>query len=203
MTKGKNIPGVVWLVVGAMIFLALPTGTAAAKAALKFTGIEGTSGNQADVTAAQQLLTTEASPSNYYNNPSGTISGTANPVLLAEPSNGNALIVKSLRLTTLDQGQPPIFWTALFFVGDPSCTSFLTLFDHASGTGNGETLLPYDPGYSIPAGDALCGFAPGTRLNWQTTVTGYQVPASAVPALAGQPQSAAAMIQKQEALQTP
>ena len=92
-----------------MIFLALPTGTAAAKAALKFTGIEGTSGHQADVTAAQQLLTTEASPSNYYNNPSGTISGTANPVLLAEPSNGNALIVKSLRLTTLTRANRQSF----------------------------------------------------------------------------------------------
>lgn len=61
MSKVKSMPAIGWVVVGiAVAVLAVPT-VAGAKAALKFTGIEGSpSGNEADVTAANQLLTTTA-----------------------------------------------------------------------------------------------------------------------------------------------
>jgi hypothetical protein len=52
----------------AVAILLIPTAvgaTVGTQPALKLTGIEGTSGNQADVTGAGQLLTTEAAPSTY------------------------------------------------------------------------------------------------------------------------------------------
>lgn len=63
VSRFKNEPGLVWLAIGVLATLLVIPSTAYA-AALKFTGIEGTSTNRADVTPAGQLLTTEAQPSN-------------------------------------------------------------------------------------------------------------------------------------------
>ncbi len=61
----KNMSPGGWIVVGILIAMMLvPSGVAVAKA-LRYTGIEGTSLNKADVTPAGQLLTTEASPKKY------------------------------------------------------------------------------------------------------------------------------------------
>ncbi len=63
MSRLRNMSRVGWIVTGVVVALVLvPSAAFATARALKFTGIEGTSTHKADVTAAQQLLTTEASP---------------------------------------------------------------------------------------------------------------------------------------------
>ncbi|HXW34607.1 MAG TPA: hypothetical protein VEJ87_08500, partial [Acidimicrobiales bacterium] len=73
--------------------LLLPSAAVAAR--LRFTGIEGTSTNKADVTAAGQLLGTTSSPSSFYS-PSYQFvaiyeSSTADGIWLAPA--GQALVV--------------------------------------------------------------------------------------------------------------
>jgi hypothetical protein len=64
LSKIKNMSRGGWIVIGVVAALILvPTAAVAATASL--VKIQGTSGNNADVTAANQLLTTEAKPTSY------------------------------------------------------------------------------------------------------------------------------------------
>jgi hypothetical protein len=199
VSKLKNIPRVVWLVIGVLVTLLVIPSTAYA-AALKFAGIEGTSTNRADVTAAQQLLSTEAQPANYYSDGHGGFDGSDHPGLLAEPGSKDALIVKSVHLSSFTSTSG--YWSATIYIGNPSCGSEFAVVDTANGKGPMQTMWPYEPGISIPAGDALCGLGSGVA-NFFTSVTGYQVPAFAVAALAGPTQPAAAIQQRTDGLSTP
>jgi hypothetical protein len=64
MTRFKHVSRPGWFIIGVIVAVLLVPSVAVA-AGLKFTGIEGTSTNKADVTDASQLLTTEAKPSSY------------------------------------------------------------------------------------------------------------------------------------------
>jgi hypothetical protein len=64
MSRIKNMSRMGWFIVGVGITVLLMPSVAVA-AGLKFTGIEGTSDNKADVSPAGQLLTT-AAPSSAY-----------------------------------------------------------------------------------------------------------------------------------------
>ena len=172
--------------------LLVPSGMAVAKA-LKFTGVQGTSGQKVDVTGGSQLLATEASPGNYYENGYGYFCSSCGGIFLAAPSGGNALIVKSVDLNTSDVSSPGYFSQIYLYVGDATCN----VDDYAdlntvNPAGPGNTHLSYEPGLSIPAGEALCAssaVASGT-IDGTTMVVGYQVPSADVPAAApsaGQP----------------
>jgi hypothetical protein len=66
MSRLKNMPRGGWIVVGIVIaVIAVPTAAVAATATL--VKIKGTSGTKADVSPANQLLTTEADPSSLVN----------------------------------------------------------------------------------------------------------------------------------------
>ena len=108
MSRIKNMPAIGWMGVGiAIAVLAVPT-VAGAKAALKFTGIEGTSGNQADVTTSHQLLTTNAPPSDIFN-VSRSVTP-ANAVLLS-PTGKDAIVTHSVDESNVPSGDsgPPGF----------------------------------------------------------------------------------------------
>jgi len=66
MSKIRNMPRIAWLIIGVpLTMLVVPT-TADAAGALKFTGIEGTSTNKADMSPAGQLLTASADPGQFF-----------------------------------------------------------------------------------------------------------------------------------------
>ena len=103
MSRIKNMSRGGWIVIGILVAMMLvPSGVAVAKA-LKYTGIEGTSTNKADVTPAGQLLTTEAQPSNLLGGSSsdtGNIDASTSGITTAvftAPSN-EAVVMDSLSL---------------------------------------------------------------------------------------------------------
>jgi hypothetical protein len=188
MSKFKNIPGLVWLVIGVLVTLLVIPSTAYA-AALKFTGIEGTSTNKADVTPAGQLLTTEAQPSNLLGGSSegrGDFLGSAagpTTVVFTAPSN-EAVVMDSLWLDV-------VYWTTsagadtayALYVGNSTCTT--SVGDWAitvNPTGFGTTEVPLTPGVAVPAGDALCAGAdaPSGTFEIAATATGSLVPSTDV-----------------------
>ncbi|MGD0395029.1 MAG: hypothetical protein ABSC41_20600 [Acidimicrobiales bacterium] len=190
MSRIKNMSRGGWIVVGVLIAMMLvPTGIATA-AALKYTGIEGTSDNKADVTPAGQLLTTEAQPSNLLGGSSSDFgefvgsSQAASSQVFTPPSN-EAVVMDSLSLDVLSwsaSGSPAAQYT--LFVGNGACSEGVAdWYIKVSPTGLGPTEIPLTPGVAVPAGDALCASAyaeSGVYQVWATAM-GFLVPASSVP----------------------
>src|SRR5580658_7894089 len=110
MSKIKSMSRGGWIVVGIIVALLLvPTAAYAGGKALKFTGIEGTSGNQADVTGAGQLLTTTVNPSSFFQNASQTLPATEfAAVSIATPPSGTALVVTSIHINVYSDPTPGI-----------------------------------------------------------------------------------------------
>ena len=178
MSKFRNIPGLVWLVIGVLVTLLVIPSTAYA-AALKFTGIEGTSTNKADVSPGGQLLTTSADPSASYNFLSAF---SPDYTLAAQPPVGKALMITSLHFDVYSNPNPaddPYEEIALY---SGSCVGFITTIDEVDPASEGVTVLPYDPGIPVPAGDSLC--SDGVSLYGDLEASGYTVPSADVPAAA-------------------
>jgi hypothetical protein len=194
MSRFRRMPAFGWLVVGiAVAVLALPT-VAGAKDLLKFTGIEGTSGNEADVTPAGQLLTTAAQPSNLLGGTSSdagiftatsvTNGGHTEPVFTAPSSQ--AVIMDSLSLDVIAwAGSPGPDMAYDLYVGNSSCALaaghwVMTV----NPTGYGTTEVPLTPGVAVPAGGALCALAytpnSSDSLEVVATATGFLAPSSSV-----------------------
>jgi hypothetical protein len=205
VSKIKNIRRTGWLVAGIIAALLLvPTtamavtaattiikgGTAAGEAnvttahqLLTDGEIQGTSGNQADVTPDGQVLSTTASPSAYVNTGFVDASGgTVTPI--ASPPSGDALIVTTIHINTYADPTPGTGEYVLFqLMTGTTCTgsgvgSYLEFVNPGSV---GEIDVPFSPGLAIPAGDALCALE-NASVQAEVSVTGYSVPSSEVTA---------------------
>src|SRR5690242_5890087 len=193
MVKIGRISRLGWLAAGvALAAIALPT--AATAAGLTFTGIEGTSTHKANVTTGGQLLTTRAAPASFFSsNVRDAVQSNGVEFPVAVPKNGQALVVTSVHVAVNQLlGQLDIGTGAFFYLAgnDPSsgldCTnSFVRSVDSVSPAATGTTVLPYDPGVAIPAGDQLCevlAASDGDGIDATTYVFGYSVPPTGVPA---------------------
>ncbi|HVC71567.1 MAG TPA: hypothetical protein VNC61_15035 [Acidimicrobiales bacterium] len=170
MSKIKKMSRGGWIVIGILIaMMMVPSGVAVAKA-LHFTGIEGTSTNKADVSAAGQLLTTQADAGASYTR---WTPGITTPRSLAVIPAGDALIITSIHIDNISGTTGGV----AFGIANNGCTSGAT-FDSVNFASNGITVLPYEPGVPVPAGDEVCAF-PGGGWIGAATVTGYFVPAAA------------------------
>src|SRR5271166_3819030 len=103
MSKIQNLSNRGWLIVGLVVALLLvpSAAIAAGRGALKLTGIEGTSANQADVTPAQQLLTTQAPLADFWQFQgqfADTSSGGTSCVQVGTPPTGDAYVVQSVEM---------------------------------------------------------------------------------------------------------
>ena len=207
MTKLKNMPGVAWLVIGVCVTALLMPTAAFAAGALKFTGVQGTSGNRADVTpsgqlqtnsqlqgttgshadvsASGQLLTASADASNFFHGQASLPNATSGGTTLAPmytPPTGDAAIVTSAQSAYWNVGSLINDPFTLFLVSsNPSCAvNQVSSFGEADPSTDGESTFSLDPGIVIPAGDTLCLQA--IALDADGAVEGYTVPASDVPA---------------------
>jgi hypothetical protein len=186
-----------WIVTGIVVgLLIVPSGVAVAKA-LAQTGIEGTNGttttlNEAGVTSAGQLLTTQATPNNYedYTTDLAANGSSYECLNLAVIPSGKAFIVQQVEMnviaadsihsdsegTSTSDDWDVFADTAAF--GDCGLGSVITNGVAPGGT-VGNVAVPIVPGYVVPSGYALDADATGfTGVVW---VTGYLVPSSDSP----------------------
>jgi hypothetical protein len=182
MSRLKNMPAIGWLVVGiAIAVLAIPT-VAGAKVALKFTGIEGTSGNKADVTSAGQLEVAPANPASLFQNQYTVNSGGDTLSTVAQPPTGDALVVEDVHLAVevLSNGDVPMYLTV--HTGATCSTGSLVpgLNQPLYATALGDTDDPLTPGVVVPSGDTLCLQVYGTESDIvvAATASGYTIPAA-------------------------
>jgi hypothetical protein len=189
MSKLKQVPRFGWFVIGIVVaVLLVPTGVAAAKAGLKFTGIQGTSGSQADVTSAGQLQTATAAPGAAFENLH--TAGSMQTVVVATPPAGEALIITSVHVNVwgLSGTDPYVYLTTRA----GSCTgSTVSFFDEVDPSASGMTVLPFDPGLPIPSTEVLCATAINLSANVETV--GYSVASASVPAAAHSGQAPTAL----------
>jgi len=180
MSKLKQMPRFAWFAIGiAVAVLLVPSGVAAAKAGLKFTGIQGTSGSQADVTSAGQLQTAAAGPGAAFENLTTAVAGQT--VVVATPPAGKALMITSVHVNLwgLTSTDPYMYLSTR----TGSCTGPTdSFFDEVDPATSGVSVLPYDPGLPIPSTEVLCVTA--TNLAANVEAVGYSVPSASVPAAA-------------------
>jgi hypothetical protein len=176
------MPAAGWVVVGVAVAVLLIPTTVGAVAALKFTGIEGSSLRKADVTAAGQLQVAAADPSTFFQSAETLISGAAYAPVVTPPAS-TALVITDIRVDTF-LGVDPSSGNDFQFIVEQGtdCTgSQVGTFNQSlHPAANGLTDIQLGPGLGLPAGDALCASAAGLRA--QMTVSGYSVPPAAVPA---------------------
>ncbi|MBV8462850.1 MAG: hypothetical protein JO368_06130 [Acidimicrobiales bacterium] len=186
MSKLKTMPGVAWLVIGVCVTaLVMPTAAFAA-GALKFTGIEGTSSNKADVSSVGQVLTAAASPANYYTEANVALIGGAQVV--GAPPSGDGLIVTSIQTDVFQDPTPGVAQNVDFYIGNTSCSFVGPFSKFLNPAGIGEIDLQFNPGLVVPNGDALCAIPSGSVLA-EANAVGYTAPSSEVPAVAGPAQA--------------
>jgi hypothetical protein len=175
-----------WIVIGIVVALLLvPSGVAAAKA-LGFTGLEGTSGNKADVTAAAQLQVADAGPSNLFESSLTGVSGAPSGPAAVEVAGGlnNGLIVNEITLSVTSDPNPGTNDYVQVYTATPTCVPDLGYDNIVTPATAGMTSISIPSGLAIPAGDELCAIAGGSILAY-VEATGYEVPSAAVPVIAG------------------
>jgi hypothetical protein len=199
VSRIKNISRSGWLVIGIVAALLLvPTTVAAVTSTTIIKGgtlagqagvtashqlqtngeIQGTSGNQADVSPAGQVLSAPAYPSHYFAGADAGLPTGGSAVALATPPAGGAMVVTSVNVSVYSAPSPGPSDFAEFVIGSGGCTTFVGPFEHAIyPSGIGSTQLTFDPGVVIPSGDVLCGGA--SVVGAYADATGYTVPAAA------------------------
>jgi hypothetical protein len=172
-----------WIVIGfAVALLIVPSGVAVA-AALKYSGIEGTSGNKADVTPAGQLQEAEAAPNALFQNSYSPVTS-SEYVDVATPLASSALVVTTIHVDTFINPSPGDDQNIVLFVETgTSCSGSRvgSYLEFLNPGGIGETDIPMAPGLGIPQGDGLCAEAAGSVVA-EVSVSGYTVPSAAVSA---------------------
>jgi len=187
--RNRKVPGVAWLVVGVTVTaLALPTAAyagGAAKAVLKFTGIEGTSTNKADVTASGQLLTTEVNPgsatphawggsevSDFVN---ASTAGTCVPFEnLNLPSNENFILTELQIDVNADPTPGAPAWAEVFT--DSNCSGTPVTVDNPPTIGN--QVVPILPNITTVGPDGNIAGGNGNYLSLEVS-GGVQASATA------------------------
>jgi hypothetical protein len=200
MSKLKNMSRAGYIIVGFVVALiVVPTGIAAA--AVAYSGIEGTNGatatvNDAHVTSAGQLLTTEAAPSSFreysvYVAPAAPSMSAPVCETVATVPTGDALVVQEVvadfntasGTTTSDGFTTSDGGFGLFAdTSTQTCSGGKQFISGEPTDGNvGSQSYPIVPGYVVPSHDTIFSTAPGLGgLIW---VYGYLVPSADAPTL--------------------
>lgn len=177
MSKLKSMPRGAWLVVGLAIgVLLIPTAvgaTVAATTALKYTGIEGSSGSKADVTAGGQLLTTPAKPSLTWTNSNEVDDDNLGSWLATSPPSGYFPVLTQLIVNFYAMNSPGSN-TYLNIYNDQQTIDIADLNPATVGVNQ----LPFSPG--IPLEDGYLYFL-GQGIGAWVEASGYYEPCSDLP----------------------
>jgi len=170
---GRTVPAAAWIAVGLLGAAVIAPATAVA--ASNLVGIVGSNGARAAVTSAGALETGAANPSSFV-----AIYGAQSACgLIYTVPKGHGLIVQSVTFNTLSATTTGGgFYTGLY-VGKSAtiCTGEGYFLDNNPG-GTGEISVPLTPGYALKSGTEIWE---NSTVNAEVYITGYLVPASAVP----------------------
>ena len=187
MSRLKSMPRFVWLVIGVCVTALVLPSAAYASGALTFVGIKGTSTNKADVTAASQLLTTEAAPSAFRDY--SAIDKGAGCYVLTTVAAGQGFIAKNLVVNPDITGSPQGGSEMVRYFTGSTCsgTQFGTFWVVSSSGSSNYVVpqtLPLNPGFAVATGDSVSVQVvqvSSSSLGLDLYLQGYTVPSSDVP----------------------
>ena len=176
------MPAVAWLVIGVCITaLVMPT-AAFASGALTWTGIEGQNKLKADVTASGQLMTSPADVTSAFNSPLFGFNSGVGLIGIYAPPSGEAAVITSIHvdMANVSGSDADVILDTGAGSGSESSCSFTGNVDEVDTSTDGTTVLPFSPGYVLPAGQSLCG-AVGGNAEAIVSANGYLIPAADAP----------------------
>ena len=179
MSRLKKFPAVGWFATGLVVAAVIIPSTAAA--VVGFVGIQGTSANKADVTAAGQLQTAEATPNKFFQNASTSVQN--NWVAVARPLPRFALVVDVVHVGSLNPAlNSPSGMISLEVQTGSSCagTKVGTYLQSVPVSVVTDAEIFLTPGLAVPTGDALCAKAAAVGELAMVSVSGYTVSPTAV-----------------------
>lgn len=166
---------VMWFGLGILLAGVMLPATVVAAASL--VRIQGPSGNVAQVDAARQLMVAESDPAAFYTAGANNSSATGCQVVVAQPST-KALIVRQVRIAVVGSnsldGQ---HWMGVW--PNKTCTGTVMLYFQPSELGSHTET--FEPGYPVAASAGVSIRSFGTGFSSRVDLTGYTVPAAAVP----------------------
>lgn len=123
------------------------------------------------------VTTALAAPSAFVHAAQSNITASNGCVFVAQPPSGRALIVSNVLINVSDDpspgaGQEVLIWPNASCDGAPAAV--------VNPPSVGETTVPFDPGFGIPAGSQLSAQVVGS-VEADVNVNGYSVPSSQVP----------------------
>jgi hypothetical protein len=163
-----------WFAVGVMLAAILTP--AAAFAAASIVRVQGGAGNTANVDVAHQLLTVENDPKSTFHAGYRILVPGVCQILDSDPSRG--MIVRQLRLATLNSPSFDRFHGAALYPNSTCAGAYVLL---AIPERVGTITETFEPGVPIAAGDGISMRAFGASYAGDAEVSGYLVPATAVP----------------------
>jgi hypothetical protein len=164
--------GAPWLALGLAIGALLAP--AAAIGAAGLVRIVGSSGKQAQVTAANQLQTSAAGPSQFRGFREGSVSNLCKGAFTVPASK--SYVMTGAVLNVYANPTPGLAnWIGLF--RDAACSQTIVL---NNAPGLGATVIPFEPGFGVRGGTTIYTQALG-GVRGEVYVHGYFVPKAAVP----------------------
>jgi hypothetical protein len=166
-----------WFAAG--IVVAAILAPAATIAATSLVRIQGPSGEVAAVDMAHQLLVGPAAFVDYVDTTStGLFNGSGSPSCeVLVPAQSRALIVRQVQIDVA--ADPPGQGNFVALYSSTACSGGSIRVVHTSGPG--EITVPFDPGYRVRGGAGIAAKVYGASLSVNISVSGYRVPAAAVP----------------------
>jgi len=178
MRKLVKRSGGPWLAAGLVAGMLLAP--AAAIGAAGLVGIVGSNGKRAQVTAANQLQTAPAGPSQYRSKWTAGVSSGGCLQVFAVPSTRGAVVTR-VTANTWTNPSPGAANNVTIF-RDAACTvSTASIVTRINPPGFGIDVVEFDPGFALKANARLYAQAQGGVIT-ELTVTGYLTPKAAVPA---------------------
>ena len=169
MNRIKNMSRGGWIVVGFAVALLVVPSSVAVAMTLKYTGIEGTSLNKADVVPGGQLLTTESGPSESF--------ASLNTSSDKQPPNANTSGTTCVPFGSMNLGasQAALITSAQVNVDTADASGGVRLFDNNNCGGSaivnmraptiGETVIPFSTPITTYGPDGYSQGGNGTYLS--------------------------------------
>jgi hypothetical protein len=173
---GRQLTTIICVIVVAALF---PVGAWAVSGSSVFV-TDSTSGKHASVDSEGQLhvVANVAGAKSWMQSDSPSLAGAYAPRVVVPV--GKALVVRQIHVDWFGADGSSDPWVA-WIVGNAACNSNISSTSETMDLPNGQDdrVVSFDPGYIVPAGEALCGVKSGAGTFYMK-VYGYYVSSSAV-----------------------
>lgn len=184
LSKIKNLKGSTGFLVGLLVAMLLVPSVAVA-AGLKFTGIESSGGDKANVAGSGQLYTTNAPPNTLFNDGPFFIDSSSSVEVVNTPSGYGAVVTDLSTDFVIANGQgagsnPAQSSEIEYYLATPGCESFISDVRYVNSSQPNDLEINFPTGLAVPNGEELCAIAWNGPLNVYVTASGYGVPSSSL-----------------------